>query len=233
MPTSTPGYKTGQQLFKLTDKSGTYFLERKLERKGKNIYQAHTRVYVVENGQKKELERASTTSVFGYLGKKVPVLRPKSSKFEVWFDKRSYKVEMNVNVKRRSMNVRMESPESQWKGDRLIAFPKGTGVFCFFNNVMECVGVTGFVNKAIKKGAGQMKFHVIWEGFPYFQEQYLNISQRLFAPARLNYDGTNKKGEHRFSLDVAGQSIFYLLDKSKNLSRWYWVAQGVSVVKAM
>ena len=77
-----------------------------------------------------------------------------------------------------------------------------------------------------------MQLYVIWNGHPYFQEQYENIPNQVFSKAVFEYDGQNSNGQIRFTLQVAGQSIFYFLDDKKELLKQFWISQGLTMVKS-
>jgi hypothetical protein len=219
--------------FNLTDKGGKYIVVRESgynKTKGEHIIK---RVLSSnDSNNEKVLEKSVVISSVGMLKGKVPVLRPKISQFSVWYDKKKYFNELKVNVKTKSMDVKLESPLGKWSGTKSIKFPKGTGVFCYFSQLIECARTTGFISKAINKKNGKMQFFVIMEGYPYISEQYENVPNELFLKASLEFDGVNRLNEIRFTLNIAGQSMFYFLDKNSNFIKKYWVQQGLSLVRS-
>lgn len=218
--------------YDLVDNSGKFKEIRETGFNRKNINEfVVKRMIKAHDGDGKILERSITISTLGTLKGKLPVLRPKASQYTVWFDGAEYSSTLKVNIEKRSIDVSLKSPEKQWNGNSTVLFPKGTGVFCYFSQLFECVKVTDFFSKAIQEEAGQMNFHVIIDGFPYFQEQYLNVPQKIFIPVKLEYDGINKNGERRFSLQIAGQSIFYFIDSNELLIKMFWTQQGLSAVR--
>ena len=138
---------------------------------------------------------------------------------------------MSISTKEKSMLMKLSSPEKQWRGQSLVKFPKMTGVFCYFSQILECANLSGFIDEATKRQAGSMKVLIIWEGFPYIHEQYLNIPKEVFLNATFAYDGKNQNNERRFTLKFAGQSIFYFVDKKNRLLKMFWVSQGLSVTR--
>jgi len=226
--------KSGIESFKvemnLEDKSGKFTVVRESGvGSDKKSFVSKYRVFSYEETGKKVLEQSIVFSVPGFLNKKFPLLRPDKSQYRVWFDGKLYQSETFVEVKTKSLVVKLESPESQWSGTKKYVFPGGNGVFCYFSQLVECIDYSGFIRKAIKSKAGKMNFHVIWDGFPYVQEQYLNIANEPFSPALLEYDGRTKEGENRFSLTVSGNVIFYLFSDQYDYAKVFWPSQGLSL----
>ena len=231
--TSTPeGSNTTKvsKKFQLTDRAGKFLIEReKGFNKKKNHFIVKKSVKSFDSG--KELEKLIVISKLGSLSGKFSILRPEVSEYSVWFDGKRYLSRMRVNTKTKSMDVTLKSPEKQWQGKRTIPFPKGKGVYCYFSQMTECARATGFIDKAIKNDGGSMKVIVIWEGYPYFQEQYLNVPNRVFSLGSFDYDGRNANGERRFTLKTNSQVIYYFIDSQNELEKKFWVAQGLSMVE--
>lgn len=219
----------------LQDKSGKFTeLRESGLAKNKKSYVTKYRVYSVGEKGRKILEQSIVFSTPGVLINKVRVLRPEKSQYKVWFDKRLYQTETRIDKKNKALIIKMQSPEKQWQGEKNFIFPGGNGLFCYFSQLFECMQYTGFIDKAIKLNTGKAEFYVIWDGYPYFQEQYLNISDGPFAAATMEYDGKTRDGEYRFSVSVSGNAIFYLYkDKDnndqKNYVKMFWPSQGFSL----
>lgn len=217
--------------FELVDKSGKFDVIREVGLDKKKNYVSKYRVISNDGTKEKILEQAVVLSTPGQIGKGLNVLRPKLSQYMVWFDEQKYLTTMKIVPEKKSMLVVMESPEKQWNGQKMIKFPDGNGVFCYFSQVMECASITGFVNKAVSSNTGSMNFVIVWDGFPYIQEQYLNMKDSLFQNAKLEYDGTTNNGEKRFSLTVGNNVIIYLLNKKHELEKMFWISQGFSMIE--
>jgi hypothetical protein len=216
--------------YNLTDKSGKFELVRETGFiKSKNQYITKRQIFSKDENRKL-LEKSIVISTPGSF-KGVNILRPKISQYSVWFEKKKYFSEMSISTKEKSMMIKLNSPEKQWRGESLIKFPKITGVFCYFSQIIECANLSGFIDEATKRQAGNMKVLIIWEGFPYIQEQYLNIPKEVFLNATFAYDGKNQNNERRFTLKFAGQSVFYFVDKKNRLLKMFWVSQGLSVTR--
>jgi len=227
------GISRAKKYYELTDHSGKFTMIRETGKaKKSNDLVVITTILPLEGNEKKPLEKSITISTPGMLNK-IPVYRPRLSNYFIWFEdsKEKYFTKMSVNITTRSIDISMKSPEEKWNGNRSIPFPAGSGVFCFFNQIIECVKRTNFFQEAIKQGDGNMNFHVIWDGYPYVQEQLLGIPDRIFEPVTMVYEKNEKKNFYQFTLKVAGQAIFYFLDKDFNMVKKFWTTQGVSIIK--
>lgn len=213
----------------LTDKSGTFSYQRESGFTS-NSKSYVTKYKILDPDNQKSLEKVITFSNVKNINKKIRALSPHKSKYQVWFDGDIHETMMVINEKENFLVVKMRSPEEQWNGEKRIPMGKGNGVRCFFSQVIECAYKLGFLQKATRLMSGKMTFDLIWEGYPYVQEQYLNIQNQAISKASLSYDGKNPAGEHRFSLSFDGNSIFYFVDKKYRLDRIFWPAQGLSVV---
>lgn len=220
--------KNRSVLFEYSDKAGRFYLKRESGRMAEAPkYMVKEKMYVPS--QKDEVvEKLVSISTIGDVNG-LRLLRPERSQYTVWFDGQKYFTELKVDVESKKMLVEMTSPESEWNGSREFSFPKGTGVYCFFSQLIECASITGFINKAIEANAGVMRFHVVWDGYPYIMEQYPGLENNLFSSASLEYDGKTEEGENRFMLRFAGETIFYMVNpRSGQFTKKLWVSQGVT-----
>jgi hypothetical protein len=217
--------------YSLEDKSGRFILEREVGMsKGKKVFTK----YQVRNpdGDRKVLERSVVLSSVGTYNKKYRLLRPYAHQYDVWFEKQKYSTTGKINVKDKSMSLKLTSPEEQWNKPEIHKFPGSQSIaYCYFSQVIECAKVSGFIGKAIGKNVGSMYLNILWEGYPYVQEQYLNIPSGFFTAATLEYDGENKAGEKRFTLKFGENAIFYFLDDNLQLTKVFWPSQGLSIVE--
>lgn len=231
----TPEVKPNQvavgNFLELSDKSGKFKIlkESGMINKGKTLV-VKKKMFANGESDKKLLEKSITISTLGVLSKKIRVLRPDASQYTVWLDGQKFFSEMKLDPKSKSMKLRLVSPEEKWNGEQLVKFPDGTGVFCFFSQLFECVSTTSFFKKAVENGSGRMNFHLIWDGYPYLAEQYGGVPDELFTNARMEYDGVNDLREHRFSLKFNEQEIFYLLTTDLSGAKIYWVSEGYTLI---
>lgn len=215
----------------LTDKSGTFTYDRQsgFDTKSESYV---TKYKIIDPNNQKTLEKVIAFSNVKNISDKFKSLSPIKSMYQVWFEGELHETMMVINEKENFLTIKMRSPEDQWNGEKRIPMGKGNGVRCFFSQIIECAYRIGFLQKATKLKSGKMAFDLIWEGYPYIQEQYLNIQGQAFTKASLSYDGKNPAGENRFSLSFSGNSVFYFVDNKYRLDRMFWPAQGLSVVSA-
>lgn len=176
------------------------------------------------------VEKIISISESHKLNKEIEILRPKISEAIYYLNREKYTVVNEIDYKKGIVKTTMHSPEKQWQGIKTYNIPKNNGAICYYHAIIECVKKTGFLNQAIDKNGGDMNLMLVWEGYPYFQEQFLNIPSTPVTDATLSYDGKNA-GLHRFVLAAAGQSQFYLLDEEGKLVNHYWSSQAFSRTK--
>lgn len=228
---SNPLLKNSKQRFKLTDKAGEFVVYKEVGfKKSNNTYISKRQVLPFNDDRSKILEQSIVISKVGSVGKSLRIMRPEKSQYTVWFDGKKYVSNMTLNKNTHSLDIKLKSPEKQWNGTSSVKFPDTKSIYCFFSQVIECAAMSGYFQQAFKKKRGQMNFYLIWEGYPYFQEQYLNVPNSVFSKAKLSYDGKNKNGGNRFSLSFGQQVVFFLLDDKKNFVKQFWISQGMSMV---
>lgn len=220
----------GPVKFSYTDKNGTFLVRMSSGFNNKNnSYFTKRSLEIPEKENDNLLETSVTFSELGSVNRKT-ILRPKVSQYNVWFDGKKYFSELKMNPAKKAMDVRMVSPETQWNGTKQIKLPSTKSNYCFFSQVIDCARATGFLSESSKKEEGTLNFYVVWEGFPYLNETFINVPSQLFSKAQLEYDGVTKDNELRFNLKVAGQSIFYVVDDKMQMKKMFWVSQGISMV---
>ncbi|MGZ3787104.1 MAG: hypothetical protein ACXVLQ_01200 [Bacteriovorax sp.] len=225
------GLVRGEEKFSYTDKNGQFVVIMSSGfNKKENTFFSKRELLAPGKENDKILEQSVVLSDLGTLKKKKTILRPKISQYNVWFDGKKYFSELRMNSAKKAIDVKMVSPESQWSGVKQIKLPNTRALYCFFSQVVECAKTTGFLTEAIKKETGSMNFYVVWEGYPYQSETFTDFPSELFSRAQFEYDGKTKEDEHRFNLKVAGQSIFFVVDKNQQMKKMFWVSQGISMV---
>lgn len=219
--------RQSKSVFSYTDVSGEYFLERE-HKKIKN--KLVTRNVLKVSGSTKILEKSITVSQLGSTKSqagRVLTLRPLASEFVVWLEGQKYSSKMRLNTKKKTMTVAMESPEPKWQGTKEIPFPSGKN-FCFYSQLADCLYYNQFLERTQKHGKS-LPFFIVWDAWPYIQEQLSGTGKSLFSSAFLRFEG--KEGKNfRYIIDVDGQIILYHFSKSLDLVKIAWIAQGITVV---
>lgn len=211
--------KNGKYLIKLSSgintKDNTYFLKKTIE---------------IPNLEKDNiLEQQITISEIGKV-KKINVLRPKQSQYTVWFEGKKYFSELKILPKKKSVEVKMQSPEASLNGTKIIKFPTTKLISCFFSQIIECINTTGYFETVSKNKKSKINLLIIWEGYPFLNETYSDFPTELFSKAFFEYEGKVKENEYRYNLSVAGQSVFYVIDNDKKFKKMFWVSQGITML---
>ncbi len=219
----------GKRTYSLSDIGGTFAQRRAYQLAGTTI--GSRSQLLGRAGSGKVLEKSITVSQVGSVkGRKarVKTVRPFASEFTVWLEGKMYQSKMQLSEKTRSMTVSMDSPEPKWTGTRDFPFPKGK-YFCFFGQIPECLYHTYLLQRARDNPRQAIGFHVLWDSYPYNQEQFTGVGNNLFAAASVKFDSENKN-LFRYIVEVDGQSILYYFSRRGELVKMAWVAQGISLV---
>ena len=222
--------KPSDATFSYTDKNGQFELKLSSGFNKKKSFVTKRTLRIIDKEKENILEQSIALSEIGVLKKKNLILRPSKSQYSVWFDGKKYFTQIILKPKKKLFEVKLESPEKQWNGTSQIKIKNSKSLYCFFSQVIDCAKTIGFLSKAMKAKKGSLNMYVIWEGYPYLNEMYSNFTADIISKAVLEYDGKTDKGEQRFSLNVVGQSIFYIIDDDEQMEKMFWVSQGLSVV---
>ena len=225
--TSQGAPKEGKRTFSYSDVSGKYIFTRE-SKLLKNRLITRTQISTVSGNL---LEKSIMVSQLGTIKDqrgRVLSIRPYGSEFTVWLEGKKYESRMKIDPKSKSMLVELNSPEDKWKGRSTTPFPKGKQ-FCFFSQIPDCLYHNNYLFRS-QQGKGEgLGFYVVWDSFPYVQEQLTNIGMRLFSSAVLKYEGT-AKNILRYQVEVDVQTLLYQFAKSYDLDRMFLVSQGISIM---
>ncbi len=212
------------------DGSGKFVLSRE-HKLLKNRLVTRTQISSNQGSALKALEKSVMVSQLGTINdgsKRSLVMRPFASEFTVWLEGKRYDSKIRLDSAKKSMLVELNSPEEKWKGRSSVPVPSGKQ-FCFFSQIPDCLYHNLLLTKALDRKGESLPFYVVWEGYPYIQDQLIGVGSKLFTPATVKFDG-NLKNISRFVVEVDGQTILYHFSKSFDLVRMFWIAQGISVV---
>ena len=222
--------KEGKSNYAYVDSSGRFSFSRE-HKLIKTKLISRTQISASQGNSAKPLEKSIMVSQLGTIKEKkgrVLVMRPFASEFTVWLDGKKYESKIRLDPKNRAMTVDLDSPEEKWKGRTSVPVPKGKQ-FCFFGQIPDCLYHNQFLKKAIENKGERLAFFVVWDSYPYLQEQFSGVGTKLFAPAVVKYEG-ERKAQHHFLVEVGGQAIAYHFSKSFDLVRMFWIAQGISII---
>jgi len=211
--------------FKLKDESGEYSLVREAgPGKENKTYVVKRKLKTIGNQTSKIMEKSISIS-----DKDEKELTPKISQFSVWYNKKRHFSQIELNKEEKHLKVTWESPNPKYNGIKYYPLKKDKEHHCFFSQIIECARYLSFLEKSEKNESGSLKLQVIWDGHPFFQQQFVNFNTAVTSSAVLEYDGKNRKGQKRFSLKVENNSIFYFLDKKDRLMGQYWISKGLAI----
>lgn len=222
----------GMNKYLYVDKNGSFAVTRQVGfQKGDDKLYVKRQMEIENRDRNNILEQSVVFSNPGYLKRKTAILRPEEAQYSVWFEGKKYSSHLKISPKNKGYELKTFGPDARDKQSKIIPAPKTKKLLCFFSQVTECLGFSGFIKKAIEVESGSARFMLVWDGYPYFQEAYNDIPMELFSNAELNFDGKINADEFRFNLVVGNQSIFYVLGKNGELKKLFWIAQGVSMVR--
>jgi hypothetical protein len=221
---------SGSSVYTYNDASGRYKHSREFKL-AKNRLISRAQLIPYGGSSQKPLEKSITVSQLGTIKKnkqRIKIVRPFAADYSIWLDGKKYSSSIRLDEKRKAMVVNLESPESKWQGKSVITFPSGQ-YFCFYSQLPECLAHYGFLERSKNKKSAKFNFHVIWEGYPYLQEQYAGVGGQLFTPASIVFEKVDK-GEFRYQVEIGGQTLLYSFSKSNELIRIFWIAQGIAIL---
>jgi hypothetical protein len=220
------------ELYNFTDLSGEYILKRDQKIQGKKIITRNNILSPMD--QQTSLEKTIVVSKMGYLKTNkgnVRVIRPEISQHEIWLDKKRYFSQIKILPKSRSVRVSMESPKKKWNGVKSFDLPGNTKLYCFYSQLPECLKNNNLIS-SLKKSSKRLNLTLIWDNYPYHNEQYKFVINEPFQVVSLAYDGFSKTHGHKISVDLGNQIIFYHFNKNYDFQRMFWISQGISMVSA-
>ena len=224
----TKGLDNYRRNYQFSDMSGQFILDMESGLSKENEVYVKQRLIGKKDNQ--EYERLIAISERGQLsgqGNKISVLRPKISQYSVWFENQKYFTQLEVLAGQKELRVEIRSPEKKWHGPQRIPFKNSRGVFCFFAQLADCVKVTGFLSRAIEQKGGKMSLTVIWESYPFVEEQYSGVTGP-FALSVFSYQGRSREGDFIFNLDIGNQILSYHFNRKMQLEKKFWVSQGLT-----
>lgn len=223
--------ESGQFVYSYTDVSGNYRLQRDVKFIKQKLV-SRSQIMIPSAGSDRVVEKSVTVSQIGSIksgNSRALVVRPLASEFTVWLEGKKYSSKMQLNTRQKSMRVTLDSPDSKWRGQSDITFPSGK-YFCFFSQIPECLYHNHILSKSYENKGQSFDFYVVWDNYPYVQEQLNNVGKNLFSHATIKYDG-EPKGRIRYIIDVDEQVILYQFTRDFELAGMSWISQGINVVK--
>jgi hypothetical protein len=221
--------RLGKNSYSYVDESGSFSFIRESKLLNQKLV---TRNQLVDNtgSGAKILEKSVLLSRVGSIqtkNKRLLTVRPEASEYTVWMEGKKYFSRMQINPSKKSMTLFLDSPESKWKGNSEIPFPKGK-YFCFFNQIPECLYHNYLLSNSKNGDGKKMNFFVIWDNYPYISDLLTAVGGKLFAPASVKFDGEINH-LFRYIVEIENQVILYQFSKSFDLVKVAWISQGITI----
>jgi len=217
--------------FNYVDKSGKYLLRQVVTKNEKNDLVFKKSLEIPHKEKDHILEQVVSVSELGFV-KKTQILRPLQSQYNVWFNGKKFSSEMKIDAKKKAVILKINDPEKKSENTQTIIFPRTKLHTCFFSQILECMKVTGYVDRSLKINQAAMKLQIIWDGYPFFNETLSDFPVELFSTASFSFDGKLADDQLRFNLETSGQSIFYIMNRKLELLKVFWVTQGISMSRS-
>ena len=221
----------GKFIYSYSDVSGKFRYQRDVRFIKKKLV-TRTQILVPSAGSDRVVEKSITVSQVGSVkdgGGRAFIVRPLASEFTVWLEGKKYSSKMHIDSAKKSMRVTLDSPEPKWKGESLIPFPQGK-FFCFFTQIPDCLYHNHILSKSSEQKKHAFDFYVVWDNYPYVQDQLNNVGKNLFSHASVRYDG-EPKSKIRYIIEVEDQVLIYQFNKNFELTGYSWISQGINVVE--
>ncbi len=221
----------GKYNYSYSDVSGNFRYQRDIRFIKKKLV-TRTQILVPSAGSDRIVEKSVTVSQLGTVKagrSRSFVVRPLASEFTVWLEGKKYSSRMQLDTAKKSMRVTLDSPDAKWKGQSFVPFPPGK-LFCFFSQIPDCLYHNQILEKSLSSKRQSFDFYVVWDNYPYVQDQLTNVGKNLFSLATIKYDGS-PKGRIRYILDVEDQVLLYQFTKNFELTGYSWISQGINLVK--
>lgn len=220
----------GKSVFSYSDVSGNFNYQRDVKFLKKKLV-TRTQILVPSAGSDRVVEKSITVSQLGSVkdgsGRSF-IVRPLASEFTVWLEGKKYTSKMQLDTRKKAMRVTLDSPEPKWKGQTYVPFPRGKH-FCYFTQIPDCLYHNRMLDRSLESKTKSFDFYVVWDNYPYVQEQLTNVGRSLFSHATLKYDG-EPKGRIRYIIEVEDQVLLYLFTKNFELAGYSWISQGINLV---
>lgn len=221
MSETDPKALKGNFEYNYKDETGNFTVQRKFgqNKSGEFILKKELR----SPFSTRYLERFISVSKIKKFNKKTSYLSPKVSESIFWLDRKRHKSVLKVN----GNNLEIISVVGNKIYKKSSESLERQRLHCFYSQLTECIATTNFFEMSSHKKLGTMNLNIIWDGHPFFNEQYLNQSEAAVQRARMVFVETSK-GMLKYQLEVDDQILFYFLDKNFRLKNFYWVAKGIS-----
>ncbi|MBG07368.1 MAG: hypothetical protein CME68_01290 [Halobacteriovoraceae bacterium] len=177
------------------------------------------------------LEKGIMISSYSKYNKKVSILIPKISQRTFWFDKKKYFTESKFFTEKKEVKFSWRSPSDLKLKKKVIKIDSEGKLYCFFGQLIDCIKETGFFKTSKLKKNGVVYFSVIFDGYPFFNEQFGIFKSGPIIESDFSFEKEMENGVLRYALSFLDQKITYFVDRKGNLIDKFWISQGLSLKK--
>lgn len=220
---------SGDLKYEFNDTTGAFI---KLRQKGMDSNQNKVVKSIIYTENKKDtpVEKLVSISKQNDEVSGIKLLTPLRSEVVYWFDGNRYKSSIRLDSEKKTYIINSFGKEKEWNRTKKLEIESSKKAYCFFSQLVECIEYSGFFEKSRRSKSGSMNLEIIWDGYPFFNEQYLNDKDNVSARGKISYAGKETIGLHKYSLKVDGQVINYSIYRDKYLAKMFWVSQGISQI---
>ena len=217
----------GELKYEFVDTMGSFIKSRNKGFDSSKNLVIKSKIYQNSNEQS-PVERLISISKMGEKINKINIVRPLKSEAIYWFDGNKYKSYIEFDEKNNQYISKAIAKEDTWDKYQKVKIDIGKKAYCFFSQLIECIEHSGFLKLSREKYSGAMNIEVIWDGFPFFNEQYLNNKKSMISTGKFKFLQKEAKGIYKYALNIDGQVIHYFIYDDKHLAKMFWVSQGIS-----
>jgi hypothetical protein len=221
--------------YALEDASGTFWFEKVLKTKGNKVISLNRitdgsnsgkvleqSIAVMEVGTKTSNQKSKPNQ----LDHRIQV-RPSLGQFQIYFDNKKYFSQIKINAQKNLAEVDTTGPNESDNKQEKINLPANP-VICFFSQVVECLRIASIVKKARLAPNQEFSFTLLWDSYPFHQNQYPSLDGNIFVNAKFKYE-TKVNNYFRYQLKINNDEIIYHLTPNDKLQDMFWVSQGLSI----
>ncbi len=218
--------------FQYTDVSGSFTLQRRSNLKDKKIYFQRL---IYQDSFDKSVEKLRTImQVGGVYGGEGVHFRPVISQIQLWMEGKEFSSQMKLNLKEKSLEI-VSTGKSKQAQKVMVPIGKEHKLLCFFQQLPECLKMTGMLRKLIENKDQEFEISVVMESYPFNELLYSDFSNNPIYRTRIvqgSQDMLDSKNEIVLNAEMGEQTINYKFSRSGEFLGMFWVAQGISMVPA-
>ena len=217
-------------VYDYTDISGSFKVQRKNSFKDKKIF--FQRIMYQDSFDKSVEKLRTIMQVGGLYGQDGVSIRPVISQMQAWMEGKEFSNQIKLNLKNKSLEV-VSSGKTKKVEKSIFPVGKEHKLLCFFQQVPECLKMTGLLRKLLANKEESVEISIIMETYPFNDLIYSDFPNQLIFKANVaqgSQDLLDVKTEVVLNVEMGGQVFNLKFTKNGNFMGMFWVAQGISMV---